>query len=786
MRWDRRWDARWIWIEDSARAHADTFQVDVVDRRPDTVVLFRRTFEIDDVPSVCPARITADGRYRLFVNGALLGMGPVRGEPAHLRWDEYDLAPFLRTGVNVVAVLVRHYGVAMPYWKPARPMGALGCGSFLFEARVGGGVVASDASWRARRAPYERAPEMRWTGTAPAEIVDGRAYPWGWTEPEFDDTDWRRAVEVVPSGLGIHQSEPPTDPFGPAGPSEIAALAERIVRPRGVVDRGSDGDRWTLDLGEIVNAHPILTVDAEPGTVFDLTCGEDLDEGGNPVAAPRNWTLRYTAAGRRGETVEALDPVGLRYVQVAVSEGRAQAVEVAARYRHYPRPAGATFSCDDSALDAIWRAGAATLDACSTDAFIDCPGREQRAWLGDAYVETLISLACNPDTSLARWNARLHAQGARADGLRPMVAGGDFTDIITIPDYSLHWVRTIARLYEHLGDVELVRDVFPRALDALAWFEHHRGPDGLLADMTGWIFIDWAQTERGRNIAAVDALYALALDDAACLAEALGDEGTARRLRARADRSREAFERYWDEDRGVYVDAADPGGSPGRRVSQHTNALAILCDAVPPDRWERIMRYIDDPERLVMTRHPGDGGPASERLWYHWRPAQEFGTGRPFDDENGVVMAQPFFCHFLHQAFARAGRRDLLLRSIRRWAPLVARGNGVLEEYWTHVPGHGSRCHAWSATPTFDLPAHVLGVRRGSIGWDTVRIEPWFGPLSRIEGSVPTPRGFVRASLARDGTGLVELPEGMTGVLRAEEFGSRLALESGRNPVSFG
>ena len=77
--------------------------------------------------------------------------------------------------------------------------------------------------------------------------------------------------------------------------------------------------------------------------------------------------------------------------------------------------------------------------------------------MGHAYVETLVSLTCNPDTDLALRNVQLLWQGVRAGGLRPMVGDADFTDhVSTIPDFSLHWIPTIARVYEHTGDLALV------------------------------------------------------------------------------------------------------------------------------------------------------------------------------------------------------------------------------------------------------------------------------------------------------------------------------------------
>jgi hypothetical protein len=431
-------------------------------------------------------------------------------------------------------------------------------------------------------------------------------------------------------------------------------------------------------------------------------------------------------------------------------------VSVRARERTYPRAPGAHFACSDPALDAIWRAGARTLDLCSVDSFIDCPGREQRAWLGDDYVHTLVSFVTNPDVSLVEHDLRLHAAGARADGLLPMVAAGDFgLRAHTIPDFSLLWVLTLARVWDHTADRALMDELMPVATRILDAFEAMRTPTGLLGGfrpgLEGWVFIDWAQTERGEHIAVMDALYAMALEEAARVRGAIGGDATA--LLERADATRDAFELYWDEWRDIYVDAASRTGTRATRASQQTNSVAILGCA-PPERWARMLDYMTDESRVKRTLTPGDGGTLGERLNRQWEHPPDF------DDEHDVVLSQPFFAHFLHLAFVRAGRDDLLLPSIRRWSEMVAR-NGLVEEYWSALPGMGSRCHAWSATPTYDLTAHVLGVRPGAAGWREVVDDPKLGDLAWAEGSVPTPHGVVRVRAERNKAPHITLPDGV-------------------------
>jgi hypothetical protein len=120
-----------------------------------------------------------------------------------------------------------------------------------------------------------------------------------------------------------------------------------------------------------------------------------------------------------------------------------------------------------------------------------------------------------------------------------------------------------------------------------------------------------------------------------------------------------------------------------------------------------------------------------------------------------------------------------------KWWPQIERGNTVFEEYWEARPGTGSRCHAWSATPTYDLTTHVLGVRPRKPGYVEAEIAPWFGSLRHLEGTVPTPRGLIEVTLERDRGGEIAIPTGVVGYLRCDDAplaGGRLA--AGRHRIS--
>ena len=131
-----RWRARWIWFEPPA-IHTETATRPVPSDPRDRVGLFRRTIELDVVPTSAPARLWVDGRYVLRVNGTEVARGPVRSEPRSAHYDVIDLAPHLHVGTNVVAVTARHFGEATSWWTPVPATYSLGAGSLVFEALVG-------------------------------------------------------------------------------------------------------------------------------------------------------------------------------------------------------------------------------------------------------------------------------------------------------------------------------------------------------------------------------------------------------------------------------------------------------------------------------------------------------------------------------------------------------------------------------------------------------------------------------------------------------------------------
>jgi hypothetical protein len=74
-----------------------------------------------------------------------------------------------------------------------------------------------------------------------------------------------------------------------------------------------------------------------------------------------------------------------------------------------------------------------------------------------------------------------------------------------------------------------------------------------------------------------------------------------------------------------------------------------------------------------------------------------------------------------------------------------------------------SQCHAWSATPSFDLSTEVLGVRPLAPGFARLSVEPHAAGLEWARGVFPSPAGDIPVAWERLNGGFrleVEVPSG--------------------------
>jgi hypothetical protein len=252
------WQARWIWLNGDSSAPA---------------ALFRHEVALESAPQQAKAWLTADAKYRLYVNGRLVSRGPVdigrdyQGGSTH-RWfyDFRELSSYFKPGANVIAAEV------FREWPNSVSRGQPG---FLFEAEITAvngkkTIVKSDAGWRSE-------PALQFPNATTLDAGKERS---GWRLPGFDDSAWPSSREV-------------TDVWETLAPSEIPPLMEArypVARVEGLPGSQvftNDGS-FKVGFDKVLSGYPLVKVkggkrrDVEHAVPFagDLQAGRGRADAG--------------------------------------------------------------------------------------------------------------------------------------------------------------------------------------------------------------------------------------------------------------------------------------------------------------------------------------------------------------------------------------------------------------------------------------------------------------------------------------------------------------------------
>jgi alpha-L-rhamnosidase len=794
--------------------------------------LFRRPIELAEAPHTAPLSITCDGRYQLFVNGRRVGRGPVRSAAMAPKYDRHEIAPYLVTGENLLAVIVHSFGVDTAWYEMVRGMWqpTFGEGGLWVEgAAHGDGATVrfdSGSDWKVTQSnAWESETERMNSGLGFIEFLDARRLPEDWKGASFDDSAWDDAaiLHVDGGGPDAFFGGIDVEPFPILAPNPLPPLAESVRRPEQmfaayrvrsqpnlpvhralyeediVANDTATADQWRelgdaplrieLTNGEgisllykfdaLLTGYPFIELDAAGGEVIDIALAESLPgeyEGTlpkmprivrRPVLGHDAHIARYIAKPGR-QRFERFEWSAARWMQITL-RGTAGALAVhdaGVVHTHYPANHEGRFASDDPLLDRLWELGRTTLELCMHDGWEDCPSREQRQWLGDVTVEHAAAQAAFGPTAnvlTAKYLVDV-ADSQRPDGLTQMFAPGDHkVNGLLIPDWTLQWILTAGDYLRYSGDVATIEMIFPAVQRALAWFEKLRISNGLIADLPYWHFMDWSAVGRKGEATTLNAQFGGALKAAAAMADALHYNRAGNRYRAAASEISAALNaRHWDEVRGAYVDMVDPAdGRQNLRISQHANAAMILWGDAPRERWERMVKRISDPARLTFT-----AGPPIVPM------------GEPLDEQEGVVLANTFYSHFVYAALGTAERTDLALELMRdRYGPMLQAGAVSL---WESYGPTASLCHGFSASPTWQMTNYILGLKPDANGFDTLRFDPQLGGLRNASGALGTVHGLVEVGLRAEPDGVaatLNLPAGMDAIIgnRFVQSGKRLA-----------
>ena len=652
--------------------------------------LFKKSFTLSAKPEHAPLNISAEARYKLFVNGRRAAFGPCRPSGEEKYYDSLDLAPYLRAGENELYCEVLALADNSDMTKPSVVFGVRRSGNMLLavELDCGDTLIRTDESWTCAPSPSTKVTLHSWD--AAGAMFEEEAHG---GEPEWT------AAKVV-SRVDSLREKP--YPWGIVNPMFVLPRPIPMLYQKDVTFADT-GDGYYI-AGELTFGFPRFVFEGQGRA--KVTYAESFGSGHEKKdRLDRSLPFRGVY-----DTVEvdgriAFEPFWPRCARIMRIECEGDARLVSLDFTEIGYPLTVPEGCDfgSEADNRLWKISVATLMRCMQESYEDCPYYEQLQYAMDTSLQMLFNYQLTDDDLLARKAIRDFRLSQRADGLlssRYPTVQAQF-----IPSFSFYYIFMVAEHWRRFGDLSLVRENL-RAIDGvLEWFSGCVDGTGLIRRSMYWDFIDWATTwEAGVpsvgedcHMAVASAMYVYFLRAAADLADLCGRTSTGDEYRTRADRCAEAIERLcWDEDRGLYADETNHA-----YFSQHMQVWCTLSGIAGEARARRIM-------------------------------------------ENAVPLATKCtfaYAYFWFRALEKVGLYAECETMIDRLRALPALNCTTIPET---PDAPRSDCHAWGAIAIYEFAAVVLGVRTISASEKKLRIAPRIDGRDHASGTVFTGAGPVK------------------------------------------
>ncbi len=534
--------------------------------QPNQWIAFRKDVTLDEVPAEAIAKIAADSKYWLWVNGTLavfegsLKRGP---NPDDSYFDEVDLAPYLRKGENRITLLLWHFG------KQGFSHKNSGRAQLVFDCPAAG--IGSEG-WLCRIHPAygtAQCPPPNYRLPESSISFDARKDIEGWQTGSLEGFAPAQAVESSLGALHLRPI-PQWKDFG-------------IKKLKFETRRGATCDTVIARLPHNMQMTPILQVRDEQGGHRIL-----IETDHAFIGSTENLRAEYiTRAG--AQTYESLGWLnGLKLI-LTVEHG---ATVTGLKYREtgYDTWPEGHFSCSDPFYNRFWEKGLRTIYVNARDTFFDCPERERAQWWGDIVV-ILNECFYTYSTSLhalVRKGIRELCDWQKADGsLYAPVPAGNW--IKELPVQSLAAVSRYGlwSYYMNTGDWETVEHCYPAVRKYLDCYTI--GPDGLTEYRTaGWNWGDWGDNRDMHLLQTT--WYCIALDGAIRMARLLDQPEDATRWEERLDGVRKALNDVCWTGAGYRHPAYD--GETDDRVQ----ALAVLGGVAGPDKFDALLEVFKKEE----------------------------------------------------------------------------------------------------------------------------------------------------------------------------------------------
>jgi alpha-L-rhamnosidase len=431
--------------------------------------VFRKEFTAEKEIRYARLYISGLGLYEAEINGSKVGdllLTPGwTSFHSRVQYQTYDVTDQVKRGENAMGVTLgngwyRGFKQFFSRTKQSSPEN-LGVMAQLELVYSDGSkeVVITDPGWK-----YSTGPILSST-IYNGESYDARLEHSGWSNPGFDESNWKQAVALPPVSV---QLVSPASP--PMRAIELLEPVKIFTTPEGdtVVDMGQNMVGWIR-----------LKVEASPGTVITLRHAEVLDKEGNFYTANLRSAKQTNTYICKGEGSEIWEPrftfQGFRYVAVSGIPGPVEKEMFRGVVVYSDLRKTGDFSCNDELINQLQHNIVWGQKGNFVDVPTDCPQRDERlGWTGDAQVFAPTAIY-NMDCAgfYTKWLADLaldQADDGAVPWVIPSVLGrGEahgWADAATIVPWAV---------YRYYGDVRILETQYE---SMKGWVEYQAGQAG--------------------------------------------------------------------------------------------------------------------------------------------------------------------------------------------------------------------------------------------------------------------------------------------------------------------
>ena len=768
------WTASWITHPDESTVEYGVFN-------------FRKELVLDQVPEQFVVNLSADNRYKFFVNGKEVCYGPARGDLAHWYYETIDIAPYLRQGRNILAAVVWNFSIHRPWAQFSLQTAFVLQGNSSHEEKAN-----TDNTWQVtKNLAYSPITDFSHLQTfivvGPGEKLDASLYPWGWQDTEHDMAGWKQARQIVhpkPRGIGtdIDWVMTPRDiPLMENKPERLAALrrSNGIDHDASGIMFGAEtvipaGGRVSLlfDNGVLTKGYPVLKVSGGSGSEIRLTYAEalyaidrdhpDLNRGKKHRDSIDGMEIRgvYDIFIPDGGDKRQYSPLwyrAFRYLQLDITTGNEPLVinDLYPIYAAYPFDEVARFESSSTLYDRIWEVGWRTARLCAQETYYDCPYYEQLQYVGDTRIQALVSLYVSGDDRLMRKALRLFDVSRIHEGITHSRYPSYSPQFI--PPYSLFWINMVHDYYMFREDPGFIKGFLPGIAGIIEWHNRYLDHDtGMLGAVPYWNFVDWTEQwpwdnslriggvpEGGitGNSSILTLQYAYALNEASALMAFAGDDLLASAYKDLAnDLNKAVMKHAWSAHHGLIAETPDKTS-----FSQHANIMGVMSGALTGDQAREVIHKVIN--------------------------------------DKSLIQATMYFRFYLFLAMELTGYAGILADQLYQWEDMLAIG---LTTFAEKPEPTRSDCHAWSASPLYFFLATMAGIKPAEPGFKSVVIEPNPGSLERFDATMPHPNGMIKINasnthLPHQAEFTISLPDGLSGIFKWD--GKVIHLEPGEQKI---